>query len=542
VSVAALVEALPDWIAFVRPDGLVTNQAGGRAVPLLAPRDGAAAHHLRDLLPPEMAALVQRMVRRSLADRKEVESDFDAAPGAYRIRVLPQGPQRALCVIRGTRQAGDDTAASEPLRSGFLAELQQRVVDARLRERPLAVGVLSLDGLDDIGRSIDYSIADQLHALIFAKLAGLAAQSAHGESCLLARLGESSLGFAIEGAADRDRIEALAASLQAGATAPVQLGDAVFRLTAAVGIAVLGRDGSDPELLLACARSAMFEARRSTGSSIVFYSDTLSLLPVARLDIERQLREAIAADEIQLEYLPRHDLRTGELTGLHAYMRWVHPIFGEIAPARFLPVAEATGLAPALSRTVLERLAADCAERRIAERVPVSFGALRQHIASGQLIDDCRTLIANGHLCTERFELRIDERTLTSLPEAEKTLGALTTVGAHLIIDEVGRQVSPILRLAQLPLSALQIDRALVVASRTDHAAQRGCRALVALAHALEIGAIAGGIDDEETRRRMALLGCQQGMGDRYPRRRSPMAPEHLDAVLVPGEYAREHE
>jgi EAL domain-containing protein (putative c-di-GMP-specific phosphodiesterase class I) len=135
----------------------------------------------------------------------------------------------------------------------------------------------------------------------------------------------------------------------------------------------------------------------------------------------------------------------------------------------------------------------------------------------------------------ERFELRIDERTLTSLPDADKTLGALTDVGAHLIIDEVGRQVSPMLRLAQLPLSALQIDRALVVASPTSAAAQRCCRGIAALAEAFGINAIAGGIDDDETRRRMALYGCHQGMGDLYSRRGASPATTEASMLEQPG-------
>jgi predicted signal transduction protein with EAL and GGDEF domain len=388
-----------------------------------------------------------------------------------------------------------------------------------LRERPLAVGILLLEGLSDIGRSIDYSIAEQLHALIFKKLAAVATQAAEGRCCVVGRLGEASLGFVIEGAGDRDALEAVAESLYAGATEPVLVCNARFQMSAAIGVAVLGRDASRADLLLEHARAAMFEARRSSLSRIHFYSDTLSMLPVARLDIERQLRKAIAADEIGLEYLPRHNLETGDLTGLHAYMRWTHPVWGDIPPAQFLPIAEATGLAPSLSRAVLHRLVADCTERRVADGIPISFGALRQHIASGQLIEDCRKLAADGHVCMVRLELRIGERTLTSLPDADKTLGALSSVGAHLIVDEVGRQVSSILRLAQLPLSALQIDRALIVASRESIVAQRCCRGLAALADALGITSIAGGIDDDATRRRVAQFGCRQGMGDLYPSR-----------------------
>jgi predicted signal transduction protein with EAL and GGDEF domain len=535
MSDEALLDALPDWVAFIRADGRVTHHAGGRDLPLVAPGEGGGVCHLRELVPAEACNSILRMVRRSLTERQEVHGEFDDAQASYQIRVLPQGPRRTLCVIRRATVAREERRSapgidSEPLRRGFLADLERRVTDARLRERPLAVGVLLLEELSDIGGSIDFSIADQLHALIFEKLAAVAARPEHGRCCAVSRLGESALGFVIEGAGERDRIESIAEALYAVATQPAQIRDATFQLTAAIGIAVLGRDASQAELLLEHARSAMLEARRSALARVQFYSDTLRLLPVARLDIEQQLRQAIEADQIGLAYRARHKLDTGELTGLHAYMRWIHPVWGEIPPARFLPIADATGLATALSQAALRCLAADCAEGRVRGGIPVSFGALRQHVASGQLVDDCRNLTAEGRLSMERFELRIAERTLTSLPDAEKTLGALKSVGAQLIIDEVGREVSPIMRLAEMPLAALQIDRALVVASRMSIAAQRCCRGLVSLAQALDIGSIAGGIDDEDARRRMAEFGCQQGMGDLY----GAMARGGAEAELEP--------
>jgi EAL domain-containing protein (putative c-di-GMP-specific phosphodiesterase class I) len=260
----------------------------------------------------------------------------------------------------------------------------------------------------------------------------------------------------------------------------------------------------------------MLEARRAGTAGVQFYSDTLRMLPVARLDIESELRKAIAEGQIGMRYVPRHDLASGRICAIQAYMRWLHPLRGEVPPAQFLPIADATGMAMPVSRAALDRLALDLPElrRRHGGAVPVSFGALRQHNASSHLVRDCRQALPAAEFASGRLELRIAERTLATLNRPERAVAEMAESGIAVVVDEIGRGFSSLSRLAQLPIGALQIDRGLVVAAGRNNAALRACRAIAALAHALEVMPIAAGIDDEESRARMVSIGCVQGLGD----------------------------
>jgi len=175
-------------------------------------------------------------------------------------------------------------------------------------------------------------------------------------------------------------------------------------------------------------------------------------------------------------------------------------------------------LSPIVSRAALERLAHDIPtlRARFGRDIPISFGPLRQHVSSGQLMLDCRRLSSSGQLSSCRLELRIAERTLATLYRPEHTLSEMIDFGARLMVDEFGRGFTSFAWLPQLPLSALQIDRALVVAASRSAAALRSCRAIAALAGALEVPASAAGIDDDATRQCMVEIGCAQGLGDLY--------------------------
>jgi EAL domain-containing protein (putative c-di-GMP-specific phosphodiesterase class I) len=311
----------------------------------------------------------------------------------------------------------------------------------------------------------------------------------------------------------------------------VHLNDARFSLSPHIGVAIFGQDASSPQTLMDHARAAMLEARRSGAGSIQFYSDTVRMLPVVRLDIERELREAIQDGQIKLNYLARHDLASGHMTGLHAYMRWVHPLRGEIPPAQFLRIAETTDLAPAVSRAALERLALDLPKlrRRFGREFPVCFGPLRHHLSNGQFLTDFLNSRHAGILTAGAVDLRIAERTLAAMSEPERVLHELMQAGVGCVIDELGSGTSSLPQLAQLPIAALQITRRFVIAAPNEVAAMRTCRAIVALANALGVPAIAPGIDDETNRACMAGIGCAQGLGDLYP------PPQRGQAAAVAG-------
>jgi len=538
----ALLDALPDLVAFLRPDGLVLHARGGQGLRFLEGAAKLTGRRIEEMIDASAAQLLIRLAHRAVADRNTVEADFLIDGDSYHVRMSAHGPRRALCVIRHVSGVPTLTASDVPgagtrveQRRGFMRRLRRSVADAHLRERPLALCVILLDGLTDVGRLIDFSIRERILSEVLQRLPegatatggdvtdGCEAQGSgiagEGSGCYIGRLGESMLGAVIEGCPDRDRLRITAAALCAAIARPIQLHDAEFHLAPFVGIAMLGEDAVRTEALLDHARAAMLESRRSAAGSILFYSDTLNMLPVARLDIERELRRAIEEGQIGLHYLGRYDLASGRLTAIHAYMRWIHPLQDEVPAAHFLPIANATGLATDVSRAGLARLLQDLPglRARLGDEVAISFGPLRQHVASGELLHDCRTLAAATPSGFGRFELRIAERALANMSRPERTFAEMAELGAGLVVDEVGRDFSSFATLARLPVAGMQVDRAIVVAAQQDAAAFRSCRAVAALAAALDVAAIASGIDDPEVCARMSAIGYAQGLGDLYP-------------------------
>ena len=315
-----------------------------------------------------------------------------------------------------------------------------------------------------------------------------------------------------------ESIEACVEQICASLREPVQLAGDVYQLTPSAGVAILGQDASSAKALLDHARAAVNEARRSGGGRIRFFTDTLQLESLARLDITRELHNAIANREIQLKYVGRHDLATGRLVAWVGYLRWQHPLRGEIRPAEFLRVAETTGLGTTLSRAAMKWLQED-------------FVALSRHgrsrmsaFRSVPFGTTCRTRSlsrtstgssAAGVIPPQRLELRISERNLSVRQPAD--LKPLAAAGVQLIVDEVGRGAMSLEWLARAPLQACNSIAPGPLPHANTRLRSRCAAPSIAMAKALDLIPMATGIDDTEQRNSLADLGCQQGSGDLYP-------------------------
>jgi EAL domain-containing protein (putative c-di-GMP-specific phosphodiesterase class I) len=262
----------------------------------------------------------------------------------------------------------------------------------------------------------------------------------------------------------------------------------------------------------------MLEARRSGGSSVQFYSDSLRVRSLARLDVGGELRRAIEEDKLSLRYAARYDLASGRQTAVHAYLRWLHPMRGEVAAAEFLAVAESTGLATLLSRWALRRFQRDMPSLRAAGApgMKFSFGALRSHMLSGELVSDVENLFASGAVSPAEFELRISERALAGLGNPGAVISPLVALGSAIAIDEFGRGFTSFPRLARLPARSLQLDRRLALAALADPVARKAAAAALAVALALDLVPMAAGLDSEPLFRLMQSLGCSEGLGDAF--------------------------
>lgn len=527
----SLIQALPDLVAFVRRDGVITACLGGRRLTDRPEPELLVGRTITDTWLAPIAPRLTQMLRKALASRVSVTSTYVDGDRNYEARVSPQGRERVLCVIRdltdaaqpGVARAGDapaPAAAGGMERRGFMQRMKRSIADATLSETPLALCVIHLGGLADIGRSIDYSIADRVATTALRRLPQCAHdQSAQEPSWYVGQLGEDLLAVVVEGAKIREAMRATIQSICDSLQLPVEVGDACFQLAPSAGVAIHGEDASRPQSLLEHARAALAEARRSGAGSLQFYSDTIRMLPAMRMDLERELREAITGEQIQLRYLGRHDLQSGRLAAVQAYMRWTHPLRGAVPPEEFLPIAAATGLALALSRCALARFLADAAALRAVTGADVrlSFAPLRHHLVAGTLVQDLQNHLSAQRLSPGCIEIRVAEKTIAAVEKADRIIAELTGTGVSVMIDEFGRGFSSLSNIAQLPVQALQIDRRYSLAAAQQPSAERFCRGAIALARAFGMVTVAPGIDDDAIRRNMLDLGCEQGLGDLFP-------------------------
>ncbi len=509
----------------VRRDGVVLAHGGGLGMPELRPAAEPAGEPLEVAWPAPIAALLKQLARKSIAQRTAIEARFGHRGREYAVRATPRGPDRAVCVVRATEPAlPDDTTetGSRPRphldRRGFLRRFKESLSWAALRETPVAVAVIHVDGVADIAQVLASQVSEQVMSAAILRLprAGAGPENGH-PAWYLGQLSESLLALVLE-SADRDAIESRVSQICRSLREPVRAGDAEFHLTPWAGVAILGRDASSPKVLLDHARAAASEARRSGSGAVHFFSDTMKLRTLSRLDLARELREAIEGEDIRLRYVGRHDLRSGRLVACVGYLQWRHPLRGEIRPAEFLRLAAATGLAAPLSRAVLARLRKDFEifAARSSAGARISFGALRHHVLHEDFASDVSRLIADGGVPAERLELRIAEKVFIAREPAH--FDALRRLGVRLVVDEVGRGFGSLDSLARAPIWGMQLDRAWVTALCRDPVARRVCGAGIAMASALGVVPIATGVDSGGVREALLELGCPLGSGDLYRR------------------------
>lgn len=521
---APLIDSLPDLVLVLRRDGIILDHTGGRAVPALTPQERCVGHSVESIWPKPVVQLVRQLVRKAITARATLETRFTDAGQRYQVRATAEGPDRALCLIRHElRDASTDDVAAQtgsqrrPYldRRGFLQQFQEALSRSVLMEKPASVGVIMLEGVDEIGR-LDGKLAEQVVSIAIMRLTQMRSAEFTEVCSCIGQLGETQLALVVN-TADRRTIDAVLSEACSSLRTPVDIGDATLHMTPHAGVAVLGRDATSTIGLLDHARIAAGEARRGGSQRVHFFSDTLRLQSVTRLDRARELRDAIAARAMKLRYIGRHDLDTGRMCALVAYVTWPHALRGDVPAKEFLGVAEATGVSMALSRAMLEELQADYRRmgRSFDASIRLSFGPLRHHLLHEEFYDDIACCVADV-IPAERLEIRIAESTFIVMQPA--LCERLQRLGIHVTIDEVARGFGSIDRLARAPLWGMQLDRGWVEALHVDSVAHRVCCAGIRAANALGLVPIALGVNDERQRQALIELGCRYASGELYDR------------------------
>ena len=464
----------------------------------------AVASHLPSRATPASGYL---LVLRDVTDRKRLDSELQ-------------------------RLAHFDTLTGLPNRKLFMDRLSVALARARRDGTPLAVLFCDLDGFKRINDTLGHAHGDELLREVALRL-----QRRIRDGDTVARFGGDEYTVILSQLSRAGDAALVARKLLGELTTPVQLGGMDVQVTASIGIAIWPRDGDDQETLVRCADMAMYRAKALGPNELAFFTSAIGKSVATRHRLEDDLRLAITGRELDLAFQPQlavdHTGVPGDVLGVEALARWNHPDLGAIPPGTFIPLAEELGLMGELGRWVLTRSCRQAAtwRDRLRSSVPVAVNVSGRQLNPDLLVNVDDALL-DARLDPTQLVIELSEQTVTSHGEhATELISAIRARGVRVALDDYGTGVTSAMRLANLPLDVIKIDRSLVAGlmRETDHRASAVLDATINLAHDLGLMVIGEGVEQQMQQQRLGLLGCD-GIQGHLVARPVP-APELLDVL-----------
>jgi diguanylate cyclase (GGDEF)-like protein len=429
-------------------------------------------------------------------------------------------------------QAFHDPLTGLANRALFTDRLAHALARVR-RPQPTTVLLADLDDFKLVNDTLGYAAGDLLLAAVAERLR---ATVRPGDT--VARFGGDEFAVLVE---DTDSPEMARQAAQRIAEAlahpfPVAGNDMIVR--ASVGV-VTDDGGADAETLLRNADSAMYEAKRLGKARYALFEPAQADATLQRLRLKTDLTLALERDQLHLHYQPIVAVDTGRLTGFEALLRWTHPELGPIPPDRFIPLGEDNGMILPIGRWVLSRACAEAA--RWQQLRPAGTPPLRMavnvsvvQLTDPELLPTVRQVLATAGLPPELLTLEITESTLLADRHlAIRQLGALSELGCGIAIDDFGTGYSGMSRLRDYPITTLKVDRTFT--AELDTGSEQGTLLMSniqQLGSGLGLRLIAEGVETEQQREALRLLGYQEAQGYLFGR---PVEPRLVDALVRDG-------
>lgn len=408
-------------------------------------------------------------------------------------------------------QAHHDPLTGLPNRLLFDNRLRSALDGSRADDQLGAVLFLDLDRFKQINDSLGHPVGDQLLKAIAARL-----KLQLRDIDTVARLGGDEFIILLPGLQQPQDAEQVAQKLLECFGAPFQLDNHEFFISASIGISLYPKDGLDVATLVKNADAAMYQSKAKGRNRSEFYTRSLTFQVNERMAMEQELRRALERDELCLYYQPKFCLRSQSLVGAEALVRWPHPVFGDIPPDRFIPVAEESGLILPLGDWVLEQA---CRQLQDWQESGRGFGTLSVNLAGAQLhqpslLPRISALLQRYNLAPELLQLEITENfIMNQAGEALDILHRLKQLGVQLAIDDFGTGYSSLSYLKRLPLDVLKIDQSFVRGLPDDPHDLAITRAIIALGNSMQLTVIAEGVETKAQELCLAAEGCLQIQG-----------------------------
>ncbi|WP_406725369.1 bifunctional diguanylate cyclase/phosphodiesterase [Streptomyces sp. GD-15H] len=401
-----------------------------------------------------------------------------------------------------------DPLTGLPNRQWLLERIWTALDDAERIGARAALMLIDLDRFRSVNDTLGHLAGDRLLLQIADRLRLALPRGAEA-----ARLGGDEFAVLLPVADSTTSATRVARSLVSALSSPLDLDGLTLVLEASAGVAVFPDHALDAEGLLRRADVAMYQAKRDRTGVEVYESKRDSNTP-DRLGLLGDLRRALDAHEVQLHYQPKVRF-DGQVAGLEALVRWVHPERGRVPPDEFIAIAESSGLMPRLTEYVLETALGQVARWRSQGLfVPVAVNVSPRDVHTPGFAGSVAARLARHGVPAGALQLEITEHVLLEDPQrAADTLNGLTGHGVKMSLDDFGTGYSSLVHLRRLPVSELKIDRSFVARLAVDAEDAEIVRCTIDLAHSLGLLVVAEGVEDDETWERLRDLDCDAVQG-----------------------------
>jgi len=444
------------------------------------------------------------------------------------LRSMHYSIERKRYQVQLEHQANYDSLTGLPNRTLLHDRLKQAVY-AQRTPRNIAVVFMDLDHFKFVNDSLGHSVGDKL-----LKAMGERLRATLREGDTVGRVGGDEFVLIL---ADQNNEEVIFRAMQritAKVAEPITIEGQELYVTCSAGISLYPQDGPDVDTLLKNADAAMYRAKEHGRSNFQFYTSEMNERVNERLALEGALRRALERQELLLHYQQKVDMKTGAIIGAEALVRWMHPEWGLVRPARFISLAEETGLIVPLGEWVLREA---CRQTRAWLDQGLRPGVVSVNLSARQfrqqdLVRMVSRILEETGLDPAHLEMELTESmVMHNVDSAIATLQGLKSLGLRLSVDDFGTGYSSLSYLKDLPIDALKIDRSFVrdIGGGAETGEGVLAQAIISLGHNLHLKVVAEGVETDAQVRFLRRHGCDEVQGFLYG---EPVAPEAYARLL----------
>ncbi|MFQ3633842.1 putative bifunctional diguanylate cyclase/phosphodiesterase [Roseiflexus sp.] len=391
----------------------------------------------------------------------------------------------------------------------------QLALERRSRRDAALCGIvlLNLDRFKQINDSLGYAVGDEVLMAVAGRLKHI---TRPGDT--VARLGGDEFAVVVDSIESLDDIWRIALRIQQALSHPITVQDHSLMVGVSIGVAMDDGRAPDAAALLRNADTALHQAKARGRSQIVLFKESMHTAATTQLQLEIELRQALQRQMLVMHYQPIVELSSGVIYGFEALMRWSHPLNGLMLPDSFLPVAEESGMIPAMGAWSIVEVCRQARRWRdqfgAAAELPISVNVHSQQLEHADLLHQVEQALHEFNLPGSALVIEITETVaLTDVDLVVPQLQQLKELGVRVVLDDFGTGYSSLNHLARLPIDGVKIDRTFVQSMMHDSLSATIVRAVITLARELGLQVVAEGVETEEQRRALLRLGCTCAQG-----------------------------